>query len=66
MNQDERKLAKYNEVVDFMETTHRNPSLHRVEEHDMLNWLKANRKKMNAGELKPKRVSCSTNYWNLV
>jgi hypothetical protein len=22
----------------------------------MLNWLKANRKKMNAGELKPERV----------
>ena len=27
----------------------RNPSKHRIEEHDMLNWVKANRKRMNAG-----------------
>lgn len=57
MTQDERWLAKYNEVMDFMETNHRNPSRHRIEEHDMLNWLKANRKKMNAGGLKPNRVA---------
>jgi hypothetical protein len=56
MTQDDRWLAKYNEVMDFMETNHRNPSRHRIEEHDMLNWLKANRKKMNAGELKEERV----------
>lgn len=34
----------------------RNPSRHRIEEHDILNWLKANRKRMNAGELKAERV----------
>lgn len=56
MTQDERWLLKYNEVMVFIETNHRNPSRHRLEEHDMLNWLKANRKKMNAGELKPERV----------
>ena len=56
MTQDERWRAKYNEVIDFMETNHRNPSRHRIEEHDMLNWLKATRKKMNAGELKEDRV----------
>jgi hypothetical protein len=27
-----------------------------MEEHDMLNWLKANRKKMNAGELLEPRL----------
>jgi hypothetical protein len=43
-------------VKEFIEREHRNPSKHRIEEHDMLNWLKANRKKMNAGELKPERV----------
>lgn len=52
MTQDERWLAKYNEVMDFLESNHRNPSRHRIEEHDMLNWLKATRKKMNAGEIK--------------
>lgn len=35
---------------------HRNPSKHRLEEHDMLNWLKANRKLVNAGKMKPERA----------
>ena len=39
-----------------MEKNHRNPSRHRLEEHDMLNWLKANRKALNAGKLKAERV----------
>jgi hypothetical protein len=56
MTQDERWINKYNEVMDFMGTYHRNPSRHRIEEHDMLNWLKATRKKLNAGELKEERV----------
>lgn len=56
MTQDERWLTKYNEAMDFMETNHRNPSRHRVEEHDLLNWLKATRKKMNDRELKKERV----------
>ncbi|MCK8623597.1 helicase associated domain-containing protein [Prevotella sp. E13-27] len=56
MTQDERWLAKYNEVVEFIESNHRNPSRHRIEEHDMLNWVKANRKALNAGKLKEERV----------
>ena len=56
MTQDERWITKYNEVVDFINTNHRNPSRHRIEEHDMLNWLKANRKKINKGGLMPERV----------
>ena len=56
MTQDERWIAKYNDVVEFIKTNHRNPSRHRIEEHDMLNWLKATRKRMNAGELKEDRV----------
>ena len=39
-----------------IEENHRNPSKYNLEEHDMLNWLKANRKRMNANELKPERV----------
>lgn len=57
MTQDERWKAKYNEVVEFIKTIHRNPSKHRLEEHDMLNWLKANRKKMNSNTLKEPRLS---------
>lgn len=56
MTQDERWTARYNEVVTFIETNKRNPSKHRIEEHDMLNWLKANRKQMNAGKMKAERV----------
>lgn len=56
MTQDERWMGKYNEVKCFIETNHRNPSKHRIEEHDMLNWLKANRKVLNAGKMKPERL----------
>lgn len=56
MTQEERWILKYNEVVDFIETNHRNPSKHRIEEHNMLNWLKANRKLLNAGALKSERI----------
>jgi hypothetical protein len=31
MTQDERWVAKYNEVVEFIEANHRNPSKHRIE-----------------------------------
>ena len=56
MDQETRWLTRYNEVKTFIEENHRNPSKHRLEEHDMLNWLKANRKAMNKGEMKPERV----------
>ena len=56
MNQDTRWLTRYNEVIKFIEANHRNPSKHRIEEHDMLNWVKANRKALNAGKLKEERV----------
>ena len=56
MTQEERWLTKYKEVVEFIQTNHRNPSRHRIEEHDMLNWVKANRKALNAGKLKEERV----------
>jgi len=56
MDQETRWLTRYHEVKTFIETNKRNPSKHRIEEHDMLNWLKANRKKMNAGELPESRL----------
>ena len=56
MDQETRWLTRYKEVMGFIEANHRNPSKHRIEEHDMLNWLKANRKTLNAGKLKQDRV----------
>ena len=56
MTQDDRWIQRYEEVVAFIERNKRNPSKHRIEEHDMLNWVKHNRKLQNAGMLKPERV----------
>ena len=66
MTQDERWLTRYNEVKTFIETNHRNPSKHRIEEHDMLNWLKANRKALNAGKMKPERLEMFRNLLSLM
>ena len=65
MTQDERWIARYNEMMGFLEEKHRNPSKHRIEEHDMLNWLKANRKALNAGKMKPERVEKFRNLLEL-
>jgi hypothetical protein len=56
MTQSDKWMARYNEVKSYIETNHRNPSRHRIEEHDYLNWLKANRKALNAGKMKAERV----------
>ena len=56
MDQETRWLTRYNEVKTFIENNKRNPSKHRIEEHDMLNWVKQQRKLKNKGELKAERV----------
>ena len=56
MTQDERWLAKYNEVMDFMVKNHRNPSKYNLEERNMYNFVKHTRKQLNQGILKPERV----------
>lgn len=56
MTQEERWMVRYKEVMGFLEENHRNPSRHRIEEHDHLNWLKANRKVLNAGNMKAERM----------
>lgn len=57
MTQDEKWLEKYNEVKSFIETNKRNPSKHNPEErYRYLNWMKHNKKLLNSGEMKQKRV----------
>lgn len=56
MTQDERWMNRYREVMDFMDKNHQNPLKHRSDEHQMVNWLKQQRKLMNAGRLKRERV----------
>lgn len=56
MTQEERWIARYNEVRDYIETNHQNPSRHFVENRNLLSWVKQQRKLMNAGILKPERI----------
>ena len=57
MTQEEKWFTKYNEVKNFIETNHRNPSKHDEEERGQyLNWLKHNRKLYAAGEMKLERI----------
>ena len=56
MTQDERWMARYNEVKTFIETNQRNPSKYYDEEKLMVHFLKRNRKLMNAGELQEPRL----------
>ena len=65
MDQETLWLTKYNEVRAFIEENHRNPSKHRIEEHDMLNWVKQQRKLLNAGKLKAERVEKFRNLLEL-
>ena len=57
MIQEERWQKRYEEVKDFIKVNKRNPSKHDEEERGKyLNWIKANRKAMNAGKMKAERV----------
>ena len=55
MTQDKRWIKQYDDVMEFLAKNHRNPSRHRIEEHDMLNWVKQQRKMKNKGDLRADR-----------
>ena len=55
MTQEEKWMKNYAKIAQYMDTYHRNPSKHRIEDHLMLNWMKHQRKLMNKGQLKPER-----------
>ncbi len=57
MDQETRWLTRYNEVKEFIEREHRNPSKYRDEEKLMVHFLKRGRKLMNADELQEPRLS---------
>ena len=56
MTQDERWQQQYEQMMVFMNDNHRRPSKHRLEEHDMLNWYKATKKRIAKGELSEDRL----------
>lgn len=57
MTQDEKWNIKYQEVKNFIEMNNRNPSRHDPEKrYKYINWLKQQKKLLNAGSLKEDRV----------
>lgn len=57
MTQDEKWVAKYNEVKKFIEANKRNPSKHDDTERGLYcNWIRHNKKLYNSGEMKDERV----------
>ena len=56
MDQETRWLTRYNEVKEFIETNHRNPSKFIPEERGLRNWVRHQQKLVNKGELKEERI----------
>lgn len=56
MDQDTRWMTRYNEVMTFIESNHRNPSKYADEERCMLHLMKRGRKMINAGKMNSERV----------
>ena len=56
MDQETRWVTKYDEVVAFIEKNKRNPSKYIPEERGLRNWVKQQKKLMNAGVLEGQRL----------
>ena len=56
MDQETRWLTRYNEVKTFIETNKRNPSKYVDSERGLRNWVKQQKKLMNAGALEGQRL----------
>ena len=55
-SQDARWEHNYAAIKRFIEKNKCQPSKHRAEEHQMLNWIKYNRKLVAKGKLAPERL----------
>ena len=56
MTQEEKWMIHYSEVKTFIETYHRNPSKYVDSERGLRNWVKQQKKLMNAGALEGQRL----------
>lgn len=56
MNQDDIWLNHYKEIMDYLLTFKRRPSKHRIEDHQMLNWIKYNKKLMAREKMDESRI----------
>lgn len=55
-HQEDRWLDRFNEVKTFIEVNHRNPSKYVDSERGLRNWVKQQKKLMNAGALEEQRL----------
>ena len=65
MDQTTRWLTRYNEVKTFIEENHRNPSKYVDSERGLRNWVKQQKKLMNAGALKGQRLKMFNEFLGL-
>ena len=56
MTQEEWRMIHYNEEKTFIVTYHRNPSKYIDSERGLRNWVKQQKKLMNAGALEGQRL----------
>lgn len=56
MTHDEHWELNYQDILGFMTEQKKRPSKHHLEEHQMLNWLKYQKKCLAQGKLKPERI----------
>lgn len=56
MTHDDLWELNYLDILDFMTEQKRRPSKHRLEEHQMLNWIKYQKKRLAQGRMKPERI----------
>ena len=56
MDQETRWMTRYEEVKEFIEREHRNPSKYVDSERGLRNWVKQQKKLMNAGALEGQRL----------
>lgn len=56
MTHDDLWELNYLDILDFMTEQKRRPSKHRLEEHQMLYWIKYQKKRLAKGRMKPERI----------
>lgn len=56
MTQEEKWMARYNEVKNFIEDNHRRPSKYVLDERNAWNWLRHNQKLYNNDAMNPERI----------
>ncbi len=56
MNQDDRWDKNYRQILTFITLERHLPSRHRTAEHQMLNWLKYQRRLLSKGKLSAERT----------